>query len=295
MGPRECVELACVLEATARKPGNVSVSTSFEDLTYVDMVAAAIAIGPIVAEATGTTIGETILKAVQASQAAGVGNANLGIILLLTPLVAGTRSEFGAAGVSVALDRLTVKDAELAYQAIRLANPGGLGTASEQDVADRPTVTLLEAMRLAADRDMVARQYASGFADVIELGAPALTEGLARAGTIEDAIVWCQLSWLAARPDSLIARKRGRDEAEEASRLAKAILEELPSKPGPGLADRPAIRALDAWLRGEDHDRNPGTTADLVTASLFWALRGGKIKLAHATFRAPFDPEAARE
>jgi triphosphoribosyl-dephospho-CoA synthase len=33
------------------------------------------------------------------------------------------------------------------------------------------------------------------------------------------------------------------------------------------------LEALDAWLVQENHSRNPGTTADLVTASLFVALR----------------------
>ncbi len=56
-----------------------------------------------------------------------------------------------------------VEDAREVYAAIRLAAPGGLGRAVEQDVADEPTVTLLEVMRLAADRDDIAREYATGF------------------------------------------------------------------------------------------------------------------------------------
>ena len=58
-------------------------------------------------------------------------------------------------------------------KAIRIANPGGLGNVPEQDVRNEPTVTLLEAMKLAADRDLIARQYANGFADVFDFGVPA--------------------------------------------------------------------------------------------------------------------------
>ena len=40
-----------------------------------------------------------------------------------------------------------------------------------------------------------------------------------------------------------------------------------------------ALAELDAWLRAEGNRRNPGTTADLVTACLFIALREGSITL----------------
>jgi triphosphoribosyl-dephospho-CoA synthase len=36
---------------------------------------------------------------------------------------------------------------------------------------------------------------------------------------------------------------------------------------------------FDAWLRADGHARNPGATADLVTAALFAALRDGTIRL----------------
>ena len=34
---------------------------------------------------------------------------------------------------------------------------------------------------------------------------------------------------------------------------------------------------FDAWLRADGHRRNPGTTADLIAATLFAALRDGLI------------------
>ena len=40
---------------------------------------------------------------------------------------------------------------------------------------------------------------------------------------------------------------------------------------------RAAFAQLDSWLRAVSNQRNPGTTADLVTASLFAALREGII------------------
>jgi hypothetical protein len=42
---------------------------------------------------------------------------------------------------------------------------------------------------------------------------------------------------------------------------------------------RKLLAELDAWLRAEGNGRNPGTSADLVTACLFVALREGRITL----------------
>ena len=56
------------------------------------------------------------------------------------------------------LESTTVDDARDVYAAIRQAAPGGLGRAEAQDVANEPTVTLLDTMRLAADRDGIARE-----------------------------------------------------------------------------------------------------------------------------------------
>ena len=71
-------------------------------------------------------------------------------------------------GLRDVLEGLTVADARDTYEAIRLAAPGGLGQADAQDVAETPTETLLEVMRRAADRDLVARQYAATYPDVVD-------------------------------------------------------------------------------------------------------------------------------
>ena len=60
------------------------------------------------------------------------------------------------------------------YAAIRQAAPGGLGRAAAQDVTDEPTMTLLGVMQLAADRDGIAREYATAFEVTFGTGAPAL-------------------------------------------------------------------------------------------------------------------------
>ena len=174
------------------------------------------------------------------------------------------------AGVREVLSNTTVEDAARVYEAIRLAAPGGLGRAKEQDVAGVPTLPLRDVMALAADRDLIARQYATDFADVFDLGVPALLDGFRQLGRVELAIQHCQLAWLAHHPDSLVLRKRGPAVAAEAGRRARGVLGRggLASTEG-----RAAYDEFDRWLRADGHARNPGTTADLVAACLFVALR----------------------
>jgi triphosphoribosyl-dephospho-CoA synthase len=271
-----CAQVACIWEATARKPGNVTRYHDFEDVTYLDFLLSAAAIAPVMAIAWRSRIGPTVLLAVHQTRQVVRTNTNLGIILLLAPLAAVPERDDLRSGVRRILAGLDLDDALLVYQAIRLAAPGGLGQVDDQDVREKPTRPLREAMALAADRDLVARQYTSGFAEVLDDGLPALLAGLERTGSLEGAIIGTHLHLMAKYPDTFIARKRGRVEAEEAARRARQVLEQGWPREGSSWT---ALEDLDAWLRGEGHQRNPGTTADLVTACLFVALREGRISL----------------
>jgi triphosphoribosyl-dephospho-CoA synthase len=272
-----CAQAACVLEATARKPGNVHRFCDFDDVTYLDFILSAAAIAPVLETAGQHRVGETVLEAVRATRQVTDTNTNLGIVLLLAPLAAVPPEGDVTTGVERVLEALDVEDAHLVYQAIRLAVPGGLGEAAEQDVRSEPTQTLRQVMSLAAGRDLVARQYADGFREVLHDGLPALCRGLEQTTSLEEAIIFCHLHLLAAHPDSLIVRKCGRAVADEASRRARQVLaERWPHTAG----GRRALTELDGWLRADGHRRNPGTTADLVTACLFVALRTAIIHLA---------------
>jgi triphosphoribosyl-dephospho-CoA synthase len=271
-----CAHLACILEVTARKPGNVHRYRDYADVTLLDFLVSAAVSCPVLDRLPEIGVGPALLEAVERTRQVVRTNTNLGILLLLTPLAAVPRQEPLREGIYRVLEQLTVADARAAYAAIRLAQPGGLGEASEQDVAREPTVTLRQAMDLAADRDLIARQYANGYRGLFEIGVPALLEGVNRGLPIEEAIIGSHLRLMAACPDTLIARKRGLAEAEESARRAQEVLD----LGWPETAEsRQAFADLDRWLRAVGHQRNPGTTADLVTASLFAALREDSISL----------------
>ncbi len=269
-------QLACIWEATARKPGNVHRYQDFEDVVYLDFLVSAAAMAPVLDRAAQQSVGKTVLEGVQATRQVARTNTNLGMVLLFAPLAAVGLSADLRPGIEQVLSNLTLDDSRLVYEAIRLANPGGLGKASEQDVSEEPTLPLRQVMALAADRDLIARQYANGFLEVFETGVPALGHGLETTGSLEGAIIHCHLQLLAKYPDTLIARKRNLAEAETASRQAQQVLAEGWPESAAGWE---VFFALDAWLRAEGHSRNPGTTADLVAASLFVALREGRITL----------------
>ncbi len=261
-------QIACLMEATARKPGNVHRFTDFADASYLDFALSAQAIGPAMNSARSVGVGQSILAAIEATQQVVSTNTNLGMVVLLAPLSAafGPGSNLRESTARI-LQALTINDASHVYQAIRLANPGGLGTADVQDVAEEPTVTLLEAMRLAADRDLVARQYVTNYEDVFDLALPALRDSLNDEYSLESSILHVFLTVLAKHPDSLIARKLGDTEANEVSRLAQIALIEG------------NLNDFDAYLREDGHARNPGATADLIAATLFVALAEGTITL----------------
>jgi triphosphoribosyl-dephospho-CoA synthase len=269
-------QLACIWEATAAKPGNVHRYHDFADVTYLDFIQSAAAIAPVLTKARRQPIGQTILEGVRATRRVVATNTNLGILLLLAPLAAVHEDLDLRAGLEPVLAGLDVEDSRAVYTAIRLAEPSDLGRVSEQDIGVEPTLPLRQIMALAAERDLIARQYANNFHEVFTSGVPALVLGLSETASVEAAIIACHLHFLATHPDSLIARKCGQAAAMESSRRARRVLESgWPTT----AAGREALVDLDAWLRAEGNSRNPGTTADLVTACLFVALREGRIAL----------------
>jgi triphosphoribosyl-dephospho-CoA synthase len=287
-------QFACLLEASAPKPGNVSPGRHFHDTRYEDFLASAAAIGPAIALAGQRPIGPTVLAAVEATARWAPANTNLGIILLFAPVARaaieailpvigepGSQPEAPAARVSVAalregidavLAATTIADARAVYAAIRLARPGGLGRVDAQDVRDEPDAALQVVMALAAERDAIAREYATGFAVTFDTGLPALSRARSDGLSWDAAVAETFLVLLAATPDTLIARKLGVPEAESVSRAAGAIVAAGGVRTPEG---RSRLEAFDARLRDPRNAANPGATADLTAATLFAYLLVG--------------------
>ena len=265
--------LACTLEACAEKVGNVTPSRGFDDARFDDFALSAQALGAAVAGAAPGRVGRTVYQAVVATARVAPSNTNLGMALLFAPLAAAARARRGTGlrrRLALVLRGLSVDDARWAYRAIRLARPGGLGQSDEAPVAGRPSVTLGEAMRLAARRDTVAAEYARGFAVTFDLALARLRRALSRGLSLLDAISQAHLEVMARVPDTLIARKAGATVAAAVAARAGAVVRAGGFATRKGLA---AVRRLDRDLRRHGNRLNPGTSADLVAAALFvWLL-----------------------
>lgn len=269
--------MACLLEASAHKPGNVAPGPgrSFHDTRYEDFLASAAAIGAAFLRAGRRPLGLTIRDACVATARWTPANTNLGIVLLLAPLAHAALDGGGGSlrrRVGRALRDTSVRDAANVYAAIRLASPGGIGEAAEQDVAQRPTRTLREVMCLAASRDGVAREYATDYAVTFRRGAPALRRARRDGLSWDDAVVETYLTLLAATPDTHIARKLGPAAAADVSRRSRAALDAGGVRTPAG---RRGVARLDEALRDARNARNPGTTADLTAAAIFTVLLNG--------------------
>jgi triphosphoribosyl-dephospho-CoA synthase len=271
----QCLTLACLLECTIPKPGNVHRGADFAELTFMDFVVSAVAVGEILARAAEEGVGRTAWKAVTATQCATGTNTNLGTVLLLAPLAAVPRERPLEQGVRDVLAALTAEDARYVYRAIRQSGSGALGRVDRWDIHDEPPHDLLEAMRLAADRDLVARQYVTDYALIFCQALPWLLEGIKRGWSLTDSVIHVFLRLLATNPDSLIARKCGPSVAADVSVRAAAVL--AAGEPGETQYYE-RVADLDFYLRQDGHRRNPGTTADLIAATLFVALRDRHLK-----------------
>lgn len=272
---------ACLAELEAVKPGNVHLLADGHGLTVQDFINSAQASAPAIA-APNSGVGQRILAAAQATRQAVNTNTNLGIILLCAPIMQAALQSASASAVqpngqpALAIDALrtqlqhvlntlTVEDADLTYQAIRLMNPAGLGEQAEHDVKNTPQITLLQAMQAAADYDSIAAQYTHGFAAIFERGLPLYQQKLADWQRPAWASTALFLSYLSAMPDSHIARKYGTATAAEVQAHAQQHYDAFVMMENP----KRYLPQLLAWDKQLKTQRiNPGTSADLTVATL---------------------------
>lgn len=260
---------ACLAELDAPKPGNVHAFAGGHRMTTGDFIRSAqAAAAPL--SAAGARVGARILGAVEATFAAVGANTNLGIILLCAPLAAAAEADVEGAQLRAALEQilrgLDIEDAGLAFRGIVKAAPAGLGRSSRHDVFAPAKVSLLQAMAEAADRDRVARQYTTNFADIFELGLPLFDA--ARNAQVETkwATLAVFLGFLTAFPDTHIVRKLGAAKAAQVQREAGKFQSRLRAAENPAEI-LPALLAWDTTLKADGV--NPGTSADLTVATLF--------------------------
>ncbi len=260
---------ACWLDMQAIKPGNVSIRSGHEDLTVDDFYASA-EVSALPLFESEHSLGSRILLAVTATHEKVGTNTNLGIILLIAPMVqaaylSSSKLQF-IESLGQVLEETTVQDAVDVYQAIRICNPGGMGEKEYQDVSKEPTVSLLNTMKISQSWDRIAWQYAHKYEDILKFGVPAFEQNMHKWGEEQAAVSCLFLKFLAKFPDSLIERKFGLLKAKEISAMISGLEKELCRSDSPGRYEAQLLE-IDSHLKR--YRINPGTTADLTVASVF--------------------------
>lgn len=278
-------QLACWLkkasrwEADAPKAGNVHPAASFVDLTHDDFVRSAEVLAACYqrleqpAEQLCPSI--PLLEVAREIRRQVGRNTNLGILLLNTPLAAVPSPQLLSDGIEDVISAMDIDATVRLYEAIQLMQPGGMDKVDEQDLSDVPSLPVRAVMQLAAERDLIAKQYVTGFRDVLGFGVERAEYWWERTEQNRyQAVVGLHLDWMSRFPDTLIARKLGREMAETAAGKARDVL--VAGWPD-AAAGQVAFAEFDAWLRADGNKRNPGTSADMTAASLFAWFRDQRV------------------
>ena len=259
---------ACIAELQAIKPGNVHIFADGHGMVLQDFIESAKAVSSVIAQ-PNLTLGERIISSVKATHHSVNCNTNLGIILLCAVVIqANIAVDASKSNLEVriqnVLNRLTIQDAELAFQAITLANPAGLND-SEHDVRAPAQITLLQAMQAAQHRDLIARQYSNGFVDIFNIGLTSYQAAMTRWQNPTWATTFVYLSFLAVFLDSHIMRKFGYSIAKQVQHEAVQHLKVFTKIENP----KTYLRSLMLWDKDlKLRSINPGTSADLTVATL---------------------------
>lgn len=230
------------------------------------------ALAAAIAGASSQMVGETVLEAVLGSRSVA-GYADLRTAGYLAPL--GRAALLGERSEKV-LTELSHGDARFFARALETARPGPFGSALDEAIevalgAGRDA-TLRDAMRFAADRDPMAREYARDFEISRDLACPTLFGALARVEAARPALVQAYLEVLSEVPDLDVARRASRKEAEEVSRMARGVLKAGGTYSRRGLQ---AIANLDGLLRSDGRLAPTATEPPIVAAAFLLILEHG--------------------
>lgn len=260
---------ACEVELQAFKPGNVSVYAEGHDMTVADFrTSAEVSAKPLCNP--DYSLGEKIFYAVKATREAVGCNTNLGIILLCAPLIQAVGNMSPGLTLRQSLHQVlsttTINDADWVFKAIALASPGGLGSSDQQDVNEKPSVTLTQAMKIAGEKDRIALQYSTDYKDIFDFAVLRYNFWMNRWGNREWAAVAVYTELLSQFPDSHIERKYGTQYSEMVADRMTLLGNEFSKTESPEHI-MPLLYRIDQELKSERV--NPGTTADMTVATVF--------------------------
>jgi triphosphoribosyl-dephospho-CoA synthase len=300
------LELAILLEVGADKPGNVNLVVGFEGTNHAHFLASAVAAAPhfrlaaergIAVSRGEISLSDVGLGSIIRDCVADInawqsgGNTLLGTVILFVPIAVAagmtlTDEKFVfelselRKNLKLIVEATTPEDAVAVYEAIKIANPSGLGKAPDLDINSpdsmsrivKEKVSLNQVFQIAASYDTVCSEWVNNYPVTFDFAYPTLVEETKKNGNLNTAIIHTFLKVLAKHPDTFIARKVGIGKAREVSFMAEEVTK-LGGLTTP--AGREKLREFDAVLRKSDSLLNPGTTADIIAAALALNILSG--------------------
>jgi triphosphoribosyl-dephospho-CoA synthase len=195
-------------------------------------------------------------------------NTNLGIILLCAPVIQ-SYIDFDnldlREGIKKTLSTTSIKDTHDLCAAINISSPGGLGDSDMYDTASYPNASIKQIMDYSQEYDRISYQYSHNFSDIFDFIIPKLEFLNQRYESLDISLSLLFIEILAKIPDSHISRKFGDKIAKKTSNNAHDLLKILDREHDPDYLAK-ALNNLDYEYKKKGI--NPGTTADLLVASL---------------------------
>ena len=264
---RDAYLYACHKDIEAIKPGNVNINSPHHDTTASDYLISSINSGSELFH-DSYSLGDRILNAIVATKKETSMNTNLGIVLLCAPIAHALLNYKEMSlkdAITKTIDNATSDDTVKICEAINIANPGGLGDVLDYDTKSMPAVKLREIMSYSAQYDRISYQYHNNYQDILDFIIPSLDKNMIKYKSSDISISMTYLQILSKIPDSHISRKLGEEIAKKTSNRVNDLLKIQDKDCSQGYLVK-QLNDLDYEYKKKGI--NPGTTADLLVASL---------------------------
>ena len=264
---RDAYLYACHKDIEAIKPGNVNINSPHHDTTASDYLISSINSGSELFY-DSYSLGDRILNAIVATKKETSMNTNLGIVLLCAPIahaLLNYKEMSLKEAITKTIDNATSDDTVKICEAINIANPGGLGDVLDYDTKSMPAVKLREIMSYSAQYDRISYQYHNNYQDILDFIIPSLNKNMIKYKSSDISISMTYLQILGKIPDSHISRKLGEEIAKKTSNHVNDLLKIQDKDCSQGYLVK-QLNDLDYEYKKKGI--NPGTTADLLVASL---------------------------
>jgi len=262
---------SCIADVRLMGPGRAPLRHTSCDISLADYQASAQAAAPALS-GDHQTVGDRILAAVQATRGAVPMDTNLGILLLAAPLVHALLTDVEGITLRERLTKVLAgldhRDANLAWQAVCLADPDGAAAHPLALTCHAAELSLRQVMQAHADDDRIAYQYAHDYTDIFAFALPRLRQARAQWPHSEWPLAMVYLGLMARFPDSQVVREHGADAADALCKRVAPLSEAIWNAPQPA-AHKPALTVFYADL--ERAGLQPNTSADLAIATLLAA------------------------